>query len=178
MSVSLKKQTDEEWRPIPGYAGYEACNLGLIRKIGSKEILKAYKTGILKKQYLSVCFYFGNKKKRKQERVHRLILLAYKGNPLPGQVGCHIDDNQLNNNIYNLKWDTQKSNMADSKINGSFYRNHVSGENHYAIKLLNKDIIEIKDLKKYGFSQNKIANIYNVHPSNISKILRGHRRVL
>jgi hypothetical protein len=45
--------------------------------------------------------------------VHRVVLTAFRG-PCPiGMEGCHADDNPLNNDLSNLRWDTPHGNAQD-----------------------------------------------------------------
>jgi hypothetical protein len=49
--------------------------------------------------------------------VHRIVLLAFAGPCPPGMVACHNDGNPGNNHASNLRWDSQKANVADMKRN-------------------------------------------------------------
>ena len=46
--------------------------------------------------------------------VHRLVALAFLGNPLPGQVINHINEDRADNRVENLEWVTQKENLGHS----------------------------------------------------------------
>ena len=50
---------------------------------------------------------------------HVLVLEAFKGPCPTGKESCHWDDDGLNNNIDNLRWDTRRRNVADAIRNGS-----------------------------------------------------------
>lgn len=167
--------TQEIWKSIPGYETYQVSNYGRVKN-KSGHVVRPFKTGIKKKQYLTVKFYLGNYK-TKQERVHRLVLMAFERMPVQGEVGCHRNDDTFNNTLENLYWGTQKQNMSDSKNNGTFYRNGPKGEKHGQAKLSDADIALIKKLKKSGLLQKNIARLFKIDPSSVSKILNGHRRV-
>jgi hypothetical protein len=50
---------------------------------------------------------------RKNIRGHVLVMQAFVGAPGKGQVVCHYDDVKNNNQLTNLRYDTQKANLAD-----------------------------------------------------------------
>ena len=63
--------------------------------------------------YVSLC-HSGNISRK---YIHRLVLEAFVG-PCPnGAEGCHWDDNPLNNNLENLRWDTRSANRQDAVRN-------------------------------------------------------------
>lgn len=82
--------------------------------------------------------------------VHRLVLEAFIGPCPSGFVCCHNDNNPKNNQISNLRWDTQKSNMADKIRHGT----RQSGENHPRALITNRQASvihsELKTVKKKG----------------------------
>lgn len=64
-------------------------------------------------------------------------------------------------------------NMVMGGIGGIF---KTDGENSPSAKLSNKQVEEIKNLLSKEITQNKIAKMYNVHPSTISGIWLGNSR--
>lgn len=52
------------------------------------------------------------------ERVNRLICRAYHGDPPPGYVAMHRDNNRANNDRNNLKWGSQRENTHQSQREG------------------------------------------------------------
>lgn len=120
----------EEWRPIPGYPDYEASNLGRIRSMktgpgtrGRGHILAANPS---KDGYLRVNMRVAGK--GRVVRVHRLVLLAFKGEPAePNLHGCHCDGDRTNNQLWNLRWDTISANAADTVRHG---HHHFANKTH------------------------------------------------
>lgn len=119
----------ERWQPIPGYGGlYEASDQGRVRSIprtvvksnGQRSVVRG---GILggKIDHGYRCVTLCKDRQKKNYRVHRLVLMAFVGMPLDGQVACHWDDDRLNNRLSNLRWGTAFDNMADMA------RNHGGG---------------------------------------------------
>ena len=89
----------ELWAPAPKFEDrYEVSSLGRVRRIGGK-VLSPYRTGNVGKQYLTVSI------DRKGRKVHRLVCLAFNGEPSEGrdQVN-HKDGNKENNSANNLEW--------------------------------------------------------------------------
>lgn len=107
----------DEWRDIPGLPGYQASRCGLIRSIRrAKPVLlkpEIDKDGYFKfqpmKDGVQIHFSF-----------HRAVALAYIG-PASSEddVVCHNDGSRSNNSAANLRWGSQKDNIADKKIHGT-----------------------------------------------------------
>lgn len=101
-----------EWRPIPGYLGYEASKCGSIRSIdraietksGVKKHLsdKVLKPGFHSKEFRYPQVSLG---KNNGHKVHYLVAITWVG-PRPGETYQvrHIDGNPENCAAYNLKW--------------------------------------------------------------------------
>lgn len=123
----------EEWRPIPGYEGrYEVSSHGRVRSLGfysgNRWGTKTWRAGRMLKIYtIQGHGYRGVTLTdadgvQTPERVHRLVLRAFVGEPPPGQPnGLHKDDDPANNYVGNLRWGTHTENTYDSVENG----NHV-----------------------------------------------------
>jgi hypothetical protein len=50
--------------------------------------------------------------------LHRLILLAFVGEPPPGYECCHNNDDPSDNRLENLRWDTRTQNIQDAIRHG------------------------------------------------------------
>ena len=107
----------EIWKDIPGYEGYyQASNMGRIKSV-EREIL--YSNGMKKtiKEKILKNTFDGHYMKtilskdgfKKQIRVHRLVLLSFKGDNKDTMIN-HIDGNKLNNKLDNLEWSNAKDN--------------------------------------------------------------------
>jgi len=53
--------------------------------------------------------------------VHRLVLLAFWGQPLPGEEACHNNGDRTDNRLENLRWDRHGSNMDDAVAHGTHW---------------------------------------------------------
>lgn len=112
--------------------------------------------------------------KMKTILVHHLVLEAFVGPRPPGGLGCHKDDNPLNNSVDNLKWGTRQSNSADARRNGGYSPPpRTIGSNHPSAKLNEKAILRIRGLDQQGFDLRQIGKIFGVSKSTISRIVRG-----
>jgi hypothetical protein len=127
--ASIKKKGGRVFTPY----GYEVSNLGRVRTkrqrygrprkdLGNRRaMLESYNYLSGRNDgpgYISYCLYDENKN-RINIRGHVLVMQTFVGYPEEGQVVCHFDDVKSNNVLSNLRYDTQKANMKDSKRNKS-----------------------------------------------------------
>ena len=114
---------NEVWNPVVGYEGlYEVSNLGRVRGLQRGKILKQKKD-----RHGYVVVILSKKGKKKDKRVHRLVLEAFVG-PLPdGMVTRHLDGDPLNNNISNLQYGSSSENNLDTVRHG---RHHWANRTH------------------------------------------------
>lgn len=104
-----------EWKPIPDTPGYSVSNTGLVRsehrvlmmkngvqKTVTQKILSPFSAG---SGYLMV--HLGN---AKREYIHRLVALAFIGEPPCGTEVNHKDENKHNNRVDNLEYLTRSQN--------------------------------------------------------------------
>jgi hypothetical protein len=112
---------------------------------------------------------FGNNKTKKRIKIHRLVLLAFKGEPQKGQVSRHLNDIKADNRLLNLTWGTRSENSKDA------YRNNKQssiGENNPNAKLTTQEVREILDLYKHKiFNQLELGRLYGITNSAISLIV-------
>lgn len=107
---------------------------------------------------------------KKTFRVHRLVLLAFRPvkNSRELEVN-HIDGNKINNCLENLEWCTSSENQKHAFANG--LNGGKKGEKSNFVKLKQTDIQKIFELRKQGYTQKEIAQVFNCTRSNISYIL-------
>jgi hypothetical protein len=123
-----------------------------------------------KNGYRTVNIEFNNK--RKTMLIGYLTLLTFVSDrpTLKHQV-CHGIKGKSDDSLSNLSWKTCSQNNKEDKERDNTL---MLGEKHFRSKLKNADIPVIRDLHSLGKSNHEIANIYNVHHSSISKIIKGH----
>lgn len=95
----------EEWKVIKGYEKYSVSNFGNVMNNKTKKILKPYKN---RSGYLRIMF--NRKTNMKQLFIHHLVWDNFVGIDRTGLVIDHIDNDHLNNKLYNLRLGTQKQN--------------------------------------------------------------------
>lgn len=121
--AELESHTNEEWRPIDEFDGYEVSNIGRVRSLPRIITLKNGRTerfngGIVSITVNKKCFNrlyvslrkTGDKKTYKRY-VHRLVAQAFIPNPNNYCEINHIDENPSNNSVSNLEWCTRKYNL-------------------------------------------------------------------
>lgn len=118
---------NETWLPVPGFEGYyEVSDLGRVRSLdrvvprpGSDMRIKGK---ILKPEYRRNTGYLMiklvNGDRVKKYYMHRLVLTVFRGEPEPGQEGCHANDIRTDNRLCNLRWDTHLANVGDAMDRG------------------------------------------------------------
>ena len=119
IAKTLSRLGIEVWKDIPEYEGlYQASNLGNIRS------LNYHRSGGVKNLILSknsknrfhviLCNYPA---KKKFFYVHQLLAFTFLRHKPNGHniVIDHIDNNPLNNNLYNLQLITQRENLSKDK---------------------------------------------------------------
>jgi hypothetical protein len=121
--------TDEEWRPIPGFDGYEASSLGRIRSFRRRttpRVLKPSPTGGY--GYLAVCLRDSTSARGERTRsVHGLVAAAFYGPRPDGLEVRHLNGNGLDNRIANLEYATHVENIRDKARHGT---DHNASKTH------------------------------------------------
>lgn len=137
-------RTRERWKAIPGYPKYQVSDFGHVRRSDSKKLLTPSDgEGRLRVNLCprnsSGCGSF------KTVRVHRLVLLAFRGYaPVGKPLGTHRDGNSQNNRLANLRWGSKKDNAQDSIRHGTW----VHGERFPQAKLSDRDVLKIRALTR------------------------------
>lgn len=170
----------EIWKPVPGFCGYyEASSIGRIRSI-DRIVVKRHCSGkIIQQKYagrmLKPCktdelghmvVHLGIDGRKMNVSVHRMVLLAFIGEPDADQEACHNNGNASDNRSKNLRWDTHKANNGDRIIHGTY----ALGEYHAMAKLTEIQVLEIKNsVMRSG----KISSQYGISRSQAYRIRAG-----
>ena|SRR3990167_751582 len=108
--------TKIRWSEVPTHSGYSVSEHGEIRGPSGRVLCPmANDSGHL---------YVLTPLPRRPRKlfVHRAVLLAFVGHPLPGHEARHLDDDPTNNVLRNLTWGTRIENAADRRRNGGYHR--------------------------------------------------------
>lgn len=164
----------EIWKDIPGYEGrYQVSNLGRVKSLRRKDSLGRIVKGKIrafkycKNGYHTMTLDGANK--RKTEKVHRLVLLAFKGYSTL-EVN-HINGIKTDNRLENLEYCNHSLNMVHAHLTGLIDNR---GEKNGTSKLSRDQVLEIRALKGH-LTQSKIAQMFNVSEAQIHKILSKKR---
>lgn len=122
-----------------------------------KKILHKLKTFDRGNGYLAVNLSLGSKFKTYD--VHRLIMLAFIGEPQKEKyLVLHNDDDKKNNKFSNLKYGSSKENSKDMVIKNRQAR----GERHGFSKLTNDKVLKIRARFLKGDNRKKIAEDFGI----------------
>lgn len=160
-------EASERWRSIPGLVtpewGYEASNLGRIRNVytGRVRSQTTQRSG-----HKLISLWVGH---RKSFHVHRLIALAWCDGYSEGLVAAHWNGDPSDNRPENLRWTTQKDNLADQLRHGTRPR----GTARPNAKLNDDSVREIRRLNKSGVGQPTLAKQFGVSQRAIVQVLKG-----
>ncbi len=78
----------------------------------------------------------GNSRRKRNAKVHILVLEAFVGPRPLGLEGCHDDGDPANNRLTNLRWDTPSSNAVDRVRHGHHHEaeKHTCPRDHFLIE--------------------------------------------
>lgn len=171
MNARADMLTEERWLPVPGYEGaYSVSDFGRVRSEprsvpygnSMRSVAGRIKKASLHNGYLYVILYLNGE--YSNEAVHRLVLLAFVGNPpAKSMQAAHGDGKPANCRLSNLRWATPKENMADRVIHGTANR----GERHGLSKLTTSSVLAIRVDPR---PQSLIALQHGVDRSTIGRI--------
>jgi hypothetical protein len=154
-------------KPIPTLPGYLATEDGRIFK-GQKEL-----TQHEHERYMRVWTRVDGRKLRK--RVHRLVLMAFRGLPENGAEGRHLDGNRYHNALSNLEWGTHADNMQDSIRHGTFAALRT-GDNAIATRIPFAKVLQMREQRK-TMKLKQIADLHGVDISYVSGVCLNKIRV-
>lgn len=152
----------EGWKQIPGYSTYHVSNTGKVFSFGGMKMLSP---GSKPDGRLVVNLY--NTQGRKQFHVHILVLLAFVG-PAPVGTECsHLDGDNTNNSLDNLKWESHSKNNWRKDEHGTMLK---GTKIHQAI-LNEEQVLEIKRLYNRGETYKSIGYKFGVDACTIGHII-------
>lgn len=152
------------WRPAPGYQGFEVSDAGMVRD-ARRNLLPQSPSNRSDSGYARVRI------RGKNVRVHRLVLLAFRGAPPSDRHhAAHGAGGKLDNRLRNLAWKLPADNEADKRAHGTASR---GGRN----RLPSPQIVgRVLAAVRRGNSFRSVAYRYGLHRSSVSRYARGIRR--
>jgi len=164
----------EIWKPVPYKPfdeAYEVSSMGRVRPITISRY-SSNRTPILKpspspRGYLHVGLHKNGL--RKSAFIHRMVCLAFHGDPPPGRgYACHRDDCQTNNTAENLYWGAENDNWRDRIRNSRDLRGSRNGRAIVSPALVRAIRSEYAD---GGISQTELARKYKIGQTQVSRIV-------
>jgi len=178
--------TNEWWKRIVGFPGYEVSNWGRIRSwrpirnnAPTPNEPRTMKLGTDSRGYSLIVLRTSDG--RSTELVHRLVLLAFIGPCPPNMEARHLDGVRDNCCLDNLEWSTHVDNCADKRRHGTSQtgERHGSrtkpwrtpkGEAHGMHKLSASQVSQIRNSSS---KTREIASSFGIHPSTVLRIRSG-----
>lgn len=165
--TSVGASAAEQWRPVPGFVGYFASNLGRIVGLHGTVL----RTSLDKDGYPRIGVSMPSRK-RSTKHVHTLVALAWSPQRMPGEQVNHKDRVKHNSNASNLEWLTQIENIRHAMQTG-LHKNHAPSHSNFkysARKLSEGDVRRILLGGEHGES---LAMELGVDVSCINNVRRG-----
>lgn len=169
-------KTEEVWKPVTGYEGYyEVSDQGRVRSVdrttttalGHKRFYRGTAMATtVKNGYPYITLYRSGK--QRSFFVHRLVLIAFRGEAPDGMEACHNDGDRSNPRIGNLRWDTRKNNHADKLEHGTVQH----GEKNGFSRLTDDDVRKIRILVGLC-TRAELAQAFGVAKATIEHVVRG-----
>lgn len=105
-----------------------------------------------------------------QQDVHRLVLMAWEGQPTRDRPwALHRDGDPTHNDLSNLYWGTPQDNADDRTRHGRTLR----GESHPSSKLTRAEVAALRLRALAGESLSGLAEVYGVSVSSVWRAVRG-----
>lgn len=171
----------EQWRTVAAFPDYAVSSIGRVKRIvpdkQGKYNGRILKTFVPNNGYITVMLYRDSKPSHCS--VHRLVCIAFKGNPpTNSHHATHRDGNRTNNLRGNIRWRTPSENNMERHRHGTMLTgdNHPTrympscvprGSRHGNAIFHEKDIVKIRKDKR---TSTAIAKEYKAHLSTICKI--------
>lgn len=164
---------EEVWKEIPGSVGYEVSDHGRVRSYFKKgnhrdkrsEYPRTLSTAG-KGGYLTVSI--PNEQGNYQTKaVHRLVMLAFVGEPPLGMEVAHLNGDPTDARLSNLAYVTHVENEAHKLAHGTA----TLGERNGASKLLGWQVTEMRYLASMSVPQGKIAALFDVNQKYVRQVL-------
>jgi hypothetical protein len=171
----------ETWKPVAGFPAYEVSDFGRVRR---REATGRWPAGHVLSPakahsgHLYVILTGDDKRPRKQF-VHRLVAIAFVGQPpFEAAMVLHHDDRPTHNHPSNLYWGDHQQNVRDAKLNRKLpaetsQQGAQPGAANSAAVLSEADVHQIRQYLDLGLCGACIARLYDVRKETIYSIAKG-----
>ena len=176
----------ENWKDVVGYEGYyKVSDKGRVMTVAREFIKSNGRKCIVKEQILSQGVVRGYKcvdlkvsGNRKTMRVHRLVAMAFIGEPNKEMVN-HKDGNKTNNILSNLEWATRSENELHAYNTGlkkstDLHKSRTS-ESNKARRALSDETIRY--IRSSELSQYKLADELGISRASVGLIRQRKRYI-
>lgn len=157
-------------REIPGFPGYWVSENGVVysNRSGRWHRINPYK----KDHDLKISLCRGGV--AFQRMLGRTILVAFRGECLPGEVCIHKNGDRTDCRLENLRWGG-RSEAIRLAINarGEDGRHARCGEANHAAKLRASDVVEIRSAHRTGSTLASLARRFGVSYQTVAFIVAG-----
>ncbi len=166
--------TDEIWKPVGGWDGYDISNYGRVRSWRLGKSGRSSEPRI-RKLHADYSGHFRAQLSRNGRLhsffVHRLVIQEFVEPCPPGLTDCaHLDGNPGNNHVSNLKWTTRQENCLHKNLHGTMPR----GESRMVGKMNEERVMSLRRQFRDGGSVRKLMIQFNISESVCRGILKGH----
>ena len=168
----------EIWKDCKGYEGlYQVSSLGRVWSVRKQRYLSQNRKTGSNEGYMEVILTAKNGKK-KYERVHRLVALAFLDNPNSFPVVNHLNGIKDDNRVENLEWTTVRGNTkhaVDNDLGG--FKQHLKEMTEKARIKNAKTYLVYKDGELIGEykGRKEAGNAANVSEGTVRLCAKEHR---
>ena len=162
----FKNLSNEVWKDIEGYPGYQVSNLGRVRSLNYSHTgqVRVLKPGRNSSGYLFVNLCKNGK--HKLCTVHRLVAIAFIPNPDNLPEVNHINEDKTDNRVENLSWVSHVQNCRHGTRNkrvAEFLTNRPDYSKRVAQYTLDGTLVAIypsarEAARQTGFKRPNISN--------------------
>lgn len=153
-----------EYRPHPEFPNYAIGDDGSVWTVMCGIIQKLSPSLRGPGKYHAVTLHYNGRKA--QRYVHQLVLETYD-TYRPDNLQCrHLDGNNQNNRVENLKWGTAWEQAQDKILHGTVNKGSRNGQS----KLTEESVREIKSLLNSGSTTEQLADKFGVSGATINRV--------
>lgn len=178
-----KEWTSVIWKPIRGFANYEVCADGLVRRSAPGAGARVGRVLTVSKRADGYCTVTLGRSST-TNYVHRLVADAFIGPCPDGMEVNHLDGDKSNNSVRNLEYATRAENAAhasrmgltptgDSHGSKTHPEMVPKGQSHGNAVLTDVEVVSIRRLRSRGVRLKAIAARFGIAEATVSSIAKG-----